>query len=152
MLYETFKCRNDWYTDPDIIREGNTFTSNGGLGHRIWIPNKYSTEGNTYNGKNALKNACDISKKTITLDIENLSTTIDVGVEMNCSYGFSKIITPGQRVTLVSTPVSSVFDNCPARTIASTEQPDQQFARVNNASLNLWFHTGKVKIHSIKIE
>ena len=149
ILYLLTRCKNDLYLDPDIIRDNNIFTSLGGLGHRIWIPNKYSGEGNTYDGKTAL-DACDISTKTITIDIENLSSTINAGVEMNCSYGFTKTILPGERITLISTPTS--MDDCPLRTISQTEQPEQPFARANKASCNIWFHNGKVQIHSIKIE
>ena len=148
LYYLSTLCKNDWFADPDIIREGNTFTSSGGLGHRIWIPNKLSGEGNIYDGKTA-KDSCDISNRTIKIDIENLSDTVNVGVEMNGSYGFSKSVLPHERVQLVSTPTGLRVP--PLRTLTQSEQPSQPFARCDILSLNVWFHTGKVKIHSVEI-
>jgi len=130
------KVKGAWNLDPDIVKEPSPlqgfkrFRSLGGLGHRIWI-------GSAINGRTV----------TITVSVPNDSLNT-ASIEMNNSYGWSYLVSPGTEATLIST--ATAINEPPGRRIAPSEQPDQPFARANQGELSVWFHSGVVDVR-IKI-
>lgn len=110
--------------DPDIVVEKSPFfgfrrfRSLGSRGHRIWFRG--------------------ITTETVKLivSVPKESNTFVSSVEMNYSYGWGQSVDVGEKKEFIS--FSTGLTQRLARSINSSEQPNQPFARVDGADLNVW--------------